>query len=56
MVRIPVTKKYLDMLRERLIKAENEQRREQASLARDEYRKACAHAYSAGDLVFKEKD
>jgi hypothetical protein len=54
-MRVPVTKKYLDMLRERLIKAENEGRDTQASMARDEYRKACAHAYSVGDLVFKEK-
>lgn len=51
-MRVPVTKDYLDNLRQRLIDAEEANDREAASFRRDEYRKACAYAYSAGALVF----
>lgn len=52
----PVTKAYLDGLRARLIALEDIGDKIGASTVRDEYRQACAAAYSSGDLVFKEKE
>ena len=49
----PVTKEYLDGLRTKLIAAEKKGDRDLAQTLRDEYRLACAAAYSSGDLVFK---
>jgi len=51
----PVTKDYLDSLRQKLIDAEEANDRELAGMCRDEYRQACASAYSSGILVFKSE-
>ena len=49
----PVTKEYLDDLRRRLIEREEMNNKIGATILRDEYRQACAVAYSCGDLASK---
>lgn len=51
-MKVPITRDYLDGLRARLIDAEDAGNNDRASALRDEYRTACAAAYSSGDLVF----